>query len=212
MKRTLIYDILIFVLVIALLLLIKVPYLKVFLPCILVLLYSYKTQGFKSSLGFSKPKNALKLIATALGLAICISLLGYFVLFPSIEKFTEAPLKFGVFAQVKNNTTVFFTSLIIGWIVGGFMEEIIFRGFMISIFTKYFNPKIGTVLGIILPFILFGYLHGYQGISGQILIGITGSLFAIIYIFSKRNLWLNILTHGFINTISMFILYFDLIG
>jgi len=61
-EKEIIYDAPIFALVIALLLFVKVPYIKVLLPFILILTYSYKTQGLKISLGFSKSKNLLKLI------------------------------------------------------------------------------------------------------------------------------------------------------
>lgn len=211
MKRKLLYDILLFVLVIALLLLVDYPYLNVFLPFVLILIYTYCTEGFKKSLGFSKPKKTFKLIAVSLSLAVILNLLSYAILLPLIEKGTGIPLQIGVFKQVKNNSTFFLTSLIIGWAVGGLFEETIFRGFMISKFIEHINPKIGAVLGVILSSVFFGYLHSYQGITGQILLVINGFFLAIIYLVSKRNLWLNILTHGFINTISMIVLYFDLI-
>lgn len=210
MKKAIIYDTLLFTLVIALLILVKVPYVKVLLPFILILTYSHKTQGLKVSLGFSKPINLLKLIGMALGIAILISILGIFILFPLIEKITKTPLKLGVFQQLEDNPTLLFTSIIISWVVGGIIEETIFRGFMISKFMKHLNPKIGAIVGIILTSCLFGYLHSYQGISGQLLIGFVGLILGIIYVYSKRNLWLNIFIHGSVDTISMLILYFGL--
>ena len=212
MKRAISYDILVFMIVITLLVMVRTPYIEILLPFILIIIYSYKTQGLKISLGYSKPRNISKLIGTAFGLAIFIFFLSSFILLPAIEKLTETPLKLGVFQNLKNNSTLFFTSLLISWVVGGIIEETIFRGFIISNFIKHFNPKIGVTIGVILSSCLFGYMHSYQGISGQILIGIVGVLLAVIYIISKRNLWLNILTHGFVDTISMFILYFDLIN
>ena len=212
MKQKIIYDALIFAIVIALLLLIKVPYIKVLIPFALIITYSYKTQDLKISLGFSKPRNLLKLVTMAFGLAIFISVLSTFLLLPVIEKLTETPLKLGVFRQLKNNSTLFFISIIISWVVGGIIEETIFRGFMISKFMKHINPSFGAIIGVILSSCLFGYLHSYQGISGQILVGIVGLILAVVYVVSKRNLWLNILTHGFVDTISLLVLYFGLIN
>ena len=211
MKQKLIYDILIFIAIVALLLVIKVPFLNVLLPFLLILSYCYKTDSLKNSLGFSKPKNIVKLIGLSLLLALAISILSYVIFLPVILKITGVPLSIGVFEQVRNNSSALFISLIIGWFVGGIMEETIFRGFMISKSIKYLKPKIGATIGVIFSSILFGSLHSYQGISGQILIGFTGLILAIIYLISKRNLWLNILTHGLVNTISMIVLYFDLI-
>lgn len=212
MKPAIIYDALIFALVVLLLLLINLPYVRVLIPFLLILIYAHKTQGLKISLGFSKSRSLLKLIATAFILAIVISFLGAFVILPLIENLTNVPLKLGMFKQLENNSALFFSSILISWVVGGIIEETIFRGFMISNFIKHLNPKIGAIIGAVLTSCLFGYLHSYQGISGQILIGFVGLLLAVIYIVSKRNLWLNILTHGFIDTISMIVLYFGLIN
>ena len=211
MKRKHFYDIIVFVVTIALLLLVNYPYLNVLLAFILVFFYSHFTSGLKLSLGFSKPKNLLKLVGITLGLAFTIHLFSYYILLSPIEKITGVPLSVGVFEQVKNNTTILITSLIIGWVVGGFFEETIFRGFMISKFMEHINPKVGAILGAIFSSVLFGLLHSYQGITGQILLIINGLFIAAIYIVSKRNLWLCIFTHGFINTISMLNLYFGLI-
>lgn len=212
MKRSIIYDSILFLLVILILFFVNTPYLNVVIPFFLIIIYAHTSQGLKISLGFSKPKSFLKLIGFALGLALFMHLLSYYMLLPFIEKLTGIPLSIGVFAQVKNNTTILVTSLIIGWVVGGLFEETIFRGFIISVFMEHINPKVGAVLGAILSSILFGYLHSYQGITGQILLVINGLFIAAIYIISKRNLWLCVLTHGFINTISMLNLYFGLIS
>ena len=67
--------------------------------------------------------------------------------------------KRGVFGQVKNNSTILITSLIISWIVGGLFEETIFRGFMISKFMKHINPKIGAVIGALFTSVLFGFIR-----------------------------------------------------
>ncbi|WP_421986411.1 type II CAAX prenyl endopeptidase Rce1 family protein [Roseivirga sp.] len=53
---------------------------------------------------------------------------------------------------------------------------------------------------------LFGYMHDYQGITGQVLTGYTGFSMGLVYLW-KRNIWLNIFIHGAIDTISMFLLY-----
>ena len=211
MRSNLLYDTLILALVLGLLLLVKYPFLNVFLPFIIIIFYSYKNNGFYSSLGFSKPKSIQKLIALAFGLAVLLNLFSYAVLLPQIEKSTRTSLQIGVFVQVKNNPTFLFTSLLIGWVVGGLFEETIFRGFIISKFIAHIHPKLGAVIGTLCSSFLFGYLHSYQGITGQILLIINGLFLAIIYLYSNRNLWLNVLTHGFINTISMLVLYFDLI-
>ncbi len=212
MTRTIIYDLLIFLLVITLITFLKIPYLNIILAFILVLIYSYKRKGIKVELGFTKPKSLVKTICASIGLATCIVLISYFVLLPQIERITGHPLDLGIFKQLKSNTNLFIISLILGWVIGGFIEETIFRGFIISKFIIHLPHQAGAIIGIIVSSIIFGYLHTYQGPSGQILTGLVGLMLAIIFVISKRNLWLNIFTHGFVNTISMILLYFDIIS
>jgi membrane protease YdiL (CAAX protease family) len=92
-----------------------------------------------------------------------------------------------------------------------FFEEIIFRGFLINSISSLIPQKKGLLIAIIISSIIFGYLHSYQGVSGQILTGITGLFLCILYVKTNKNLWLCILTHGCINTISLTVLYYNLL-
>ena len=211
MKKFIIYDALVFIIIIALLLFVNIPLLNVISAFIIVLLYSYKRLGLKKSLGFYSPKSKTILFSMSIGFAVILFFLSYFVLIGAIERLTGSSLNLGPFKQTQGNPTILFTNLIIGWVIGGFMEEIIFRGFLITLFMRHINPKIGAMIGIIFSSVLFGYLHSYQGPTGQTLNTITALILGAIYVFSKRNIWLLILTHGFINTLSMLMLYYGLL-
>ncbi len=50
---------------------------------------------------------------------------------------------------------------------------------------------------------MFGAAHAYQGPTGMIITGVLGLIFAIMYIASGRNLWLNIVVHGVYDTLSL---------
>ncbi|MEP1094159.1 MAG: CPBP family intramembrane glutamic endopeptidase [Cyclobacteriaceae bacterium] len=211
MKRKITYDLLMLLAVILLLVLLKVPYLNLLLAASLILIYSNKKSSIQNELGFKIPAIFLKTVLTSIGLAISIVFLSYFVFLPIIENLTNVPLELGVFEQLQGNLSLLLPSLAIGWIVGGFLEEVIFRAFMITRFSNLFPNHAGIAASVILPSILFGFLHTYQGPSGQFLTGVVGLMLAVIYIVNKRNIWLNILTHGFVNTVSMTLLYFDLL-
>jgi len=212
MKKQHAYDLFILILIIIILFFIEIPYLNTLLGFLIIIAYSYKSQGLKSSLGFSSQKNTIKLLVTAVCLAIGIVLINYFVLLSPIERLTGQKLQLGIFSQLTGNLNLYISSIIIGWLVGGFFEEVIFRGFMISILMNILGKKIGVLIGIIFSSFIFGYLHNYQGINGQILTGLVGAILATTYVFSKKNLWLNILTHGLLNTISLTLLYFGTIN
>lgn len=74
----------------------------------------------------------------------------------------------------RNNTEI------LGWIVlclvVGFCEEVIFRGYLQRQFAAWTNRPIGITLSAA----LFGFGHGYQGITIQILLGFFGVFFGIL--------------------------------
>jgi len=205
------HDLLALLMVLVVLLFLKIPFLNLILALMAVLIYASKKGGIKNGLGFARPKNWMKVILLAVFLSTTIFLISYFVILPIIERFTDTKLDIGIFENIRENQLMLVSSLGLGWIVGGFVEEIVFRSFIIRSSTKIFSPKTGAILGILISASLFGYLHTYQGITGQILTGFVGLMLAIIFVLNRQQIWLNVLTHGFTNTISMFMLYFEVI-
>ena len=212
MKRTLTTDLVMILLNVGILLLVSIPYLDLVIALIITLVYCHLIGGIKQELGFQKPDNLPKSILLSVGLGLGIVLCSYFVFLPIIESITGVKIGLGVFEQLKGNVSLLITSLLLAWVVGGFIEEIIFRSFFISRISFIVPKQVGIVLAVVLPSILFGYLHSYQGPSGQVLTGVVGLSLAIIFLVNKKNIWLNILTHGFTNTFSMLFLYFGIIG
>jgi uncharacterized protein len=62
---------------------------------------------------------------------------------------------------------------------------------------------------LIVTSILFGLAHWYQGRSGALSTGIIGVILGILFIASGFNLWLPILTHGFIDTVGLFLIFIN---
>jgi len=78
-------------------------------------------------------------------------------------------------------------------------------------FVKFFGEsKISIVLNIVLICSFFGFMHSYQGITGQLVATIVGSLLALIFYLRKYDLWFVIAVHGFFNTIALACIYFGL--
>ena len=57
--------------------------------------------------------------------------------------------------------------------------------------------------------LVFGAAHGYQGLAGAIGAAEIGLLLGVMYLLNKRNLWMNIVCHGCIDSISLLWLYFS---
>ncbi|WP_298514508.1 type II CAAX endopeptidase family protein [uncultured Kordia sp.] len=180
------------------------------LVTILASYVEYKGKLF-SSLGFRREKFTLKNILFFAPLVAGILFLFYaFVLVPGLTKVTGVPLDYSGFEDFKGNLPACLVALVYIWITAGFGEEIVFRGYFMRQFVKLFGEsKISIVINILVFACFFGFLHAYQGITGQLVTGVIGALIAIIFYIKKYDLWFAVAVHGFFDTIALLCVYFD---
>lgn len=171
----------------------------------------YKGKWF-SALGFQREKLNFKNIfvyapLVALGL-FCFYI---FILIPGVTKLTGVPIDYSFFKEITKDLKTFIISLILILIGSGFGEEIIFRGYFMRQFLKFFGKsKISIALSIVLITAFFGFMHSGQGITGQIVTFVIGSLIALIFYLRKYDLWFVCSVHCFFNTIALTSIYFGL--
>ncbi|OSY87231.1 hypothetical protein WH52_12270 [Tenacibaculum holothuriorum] len=211
MTKKIYINIVVLSIVLGLIILINNPYVNLLLAFLVIVVFVFSNLNSDFNDLFQNNKSHLKLLPISLGYAILIQIAAHFVLYPVIVWFTNAPINLGPFDLVRGNLKAFTISLAIGWFVGGLLEETIFRGFLLKTFESLFPKKIGLIIGVLFSSFLFGFLHSYQGISGQLLTGTAGVFLAIIYLANNRNLWLNIYVHGMMNSISMLLIYFKIV-
>lgn len=189
-------------------------YFQMIIAALLLLIASaieYKKDCFKS-LGFQREKiNVKSLLVTAPPLGTAFFLFYYYIMVPSVTYLTGQPMDFSVFETYTGNLPATMSLLVFIWISAAFAEEIVFRGYLMRQFTKFFgSSKISLVINILIFGFIFGWIHAYQGISGQIITGIIGMLFAIIFHIRKNDLWFNIAVHGFCDTVALVYIYYGL--
>ena len=187
-------------------------YYQIILGPVLVLVVSaieYKRDLFKS-LGFQRRRlkaKSLLIIAPIFGIALF--LFYFYIMIPIITNLTGQPMDFSVFEPYKGNLPAIAGFLVFVWVSAAFGEEIVFRGYLMRQFTKFFGTsKISLVVNILLFGLIFGLSHAYQGISGQIITGILGIIYAIIFHIRKNDLWFSIFAHGFFDTTALLFIYY----
>lgn len=181
-------------------------------PFIIILAWiSLSIRGLKwSSIGLSKQENWLKTILIALAIAFGIQLLSSFVSEPLMTKITGKGTDFSDFESITGNLSAFGIYLILIWTLAAFGEEISYRGFILNRLVELGNStKTAWIIGIFSHAALFGLGHFYQGLTGIVDTGMTALILGTVYYFSRKNLWICILAHGFSNTIGLIIIYFD---
>lgn len=187
-------------------------YFQIIIAAIILIIASaieYGKDLFKS-LGFQREKISVKsLLITAPLLAIISFLVYSYVLVPGVTSLTGQPMDYSVFESYKGNLPAILTLFTLIWVGAAFGEEIVFRGYLMRQFTKFFgSSKISIIVNILLFGFVFGWLHAYQGLSGQIVTGIVGMFLACIFHIRKNDLWFNVAVHGFFDTVALVYIYY----
>ncbi len=197
--------------ILILLLIIFVPQIGIVVSFFAVLIYLLlgKDRRLKlNSIGFKKPPSWLKTILISLALGIVIELSFQIFLNPLFEILTKSNIDLTAYEIVKGNFQYYLLMVLMGFVIGGLLEEILFRGFLITRISQLFNnEKIGASIAIIITSAIFGSSHIYQGWSGVLSTGFIAVIFGIIFIKFNKNLWYTIFTHGFINAVGFTVLY-----
>ena len=181
------------------------------IPILLFIWLYLKYFGEKfSDIGFSfkrfKPKSIL-VGSLAAGLIICFM---QFIFFPILEYFvvfedTDVEL----YNFIRENKWNYVFILVMGWVVGGFYEEIVFHGFIFSRLEKTITGKYSVLFSFLGTSIIFGAYHIQLGPAGVINAFLAGAAYHALALYFKRNLWYSIICHGVYDTIVITLIYMN---
>lgn len=167
----------------------------------------YNKENF-TSIGFSFKTFSLKciLIGTITGVLIFSFL--YFIFFPLLQYIVELPdSNVELYDNLKGNTGLYLFLLVMGWLVGGLYEEIVFHGFIFTYVEKLLPRRISFIVSFLITNIIFGLYHFQLGYDGIINAFLAGMGYHIIVLLNKRNLWYGIICHAIFDTIALTLLY-----
>lgn len=98
---------------------------------------------------------------------------------------------------------VFATGVPVAWTMAAFCEEMFFRGYLMNRISDLVGTgRAGWISALLVSSPLFVLAHGYQGLAGAIGTAEVGLLLGVMYLGNKRNLWINIVCHGFIDSVG----------
>lgn len=164
-----------------------------------------------AGLGFFPPESWVNTLLWSIVLGAVIQLLSTLWIEPFSDKLTHSNTDHSAFEHLRGNLKNFLLMLVVVWVVVAFVEEVIFRGYMLGEIAALIGTStLAVILNLLVSSILFGLAHWYQGKSGVLSTGLVGALLGILFIASGYNLWLPILTHGFIDTVGLFMIFANL--
>ncbi len=180
------------------------------IPILLIVWLSLKyTQENLSNIGFSFKR--FKIRSLLIGGLTAISALSFMqvIFFPILEQFVVfEDTEVALYAFITENKWQYTFVLIMGWLIGGFYEEIIFHGFIFTRLERMILRPYSTVVAISITVLLFGLYHYQLGVLGVINAFIIGGIYLGLYLFYERDLWYAICCHGVYNTVVVTMIYF----
>lgn len=169
----------------------------------------FRDGGWRN-VGLSRPSSWLNAILIALAVAAVRVVGGELVVEPLAHRVwphaAEASAVAGTLSSQKA-----LTWLLIIWTFAAFGEEMSYRGYLLTRAADLGRKSTTAYwIAVIAVSILFGYGHYYKGPTGIVDSTYAGFVLGSAYIFCRRNLWVCILAHGFIDTFAVVIVLLGL--
>ena len=148
----------------------------------------------------------------AVGIGICVGvtyqLVGTFAVEPILARLTSGQLPdMSGFRSIVGNEAQLAYWMALSWSLAAFVEEIAYCGWVLTRCAEIGRFSKGAWVGGASS-ALFGAVHAYQGLSGVFATGLTGPVFAGVYLVTGRNLWATIVSHGVLDTTGFIMMYF----
>ena len=110
---------------------------------------------------------------------------------------------------LQGNLPMLILALVAVYIVSSFGEEVIYRAFLINRIAELWSGgKAAWTLAVVISSIVFGLVHFGWGLTGMVQTGFMGLALGVSYLVVRRNLWVTILAHGYMDTILFLQMYF----
>jgi membrane protease YdiL (CAAX protease family) len=160
--------------------------------------------GSWAATGLKLPASWQRTILFALAAAALRILLGGFVIEPLTAHFWPPAVAPSGSSEIHGHAIVALQWLLLIWTFAAFGEEIGYRGYLLTRAAEVFG-RTGAAYwaGNVVVAVLFGFGHYYKGPSGILDSGMAGLILGSAFILSKRNLWVCILAHGFIDSVGV---------
>jgi len=171
-------------------------------------------EGSWRALGLARFGVWWRTLLVAFVAAIVVLAVGQFITEPlakALGLHANAGAAANALGGMKGNLWTALKGLAIVWTFAAFGEEISYRRYLLGRAADLGNGStLAHWLALIYVSVLFGFGHYYQGPAGVFTTACDGFMIGAAYLLSRRNLWVAVLTHGFVDTIGIVLLFFGL--
>lgn len=147
-------------------------------------------------------------VSVAIGLVVGVVVFPIdFPLTPILEEATGTKLDSSQLEGLDEDFGIYIEWMLKGILLGGVLEEVFFRGFLVGWGAQLLGKRWALPLAILVA-VLFGLGHSNQALVGQILTGIAGLIFGLTYVACGCKLLPAVIAHGTSNALTVSKIYF----
>jgi uncharacterized protein len=159
------------------------------------------------SLGLRRLSRGWRVAGVVFALTVLWSAFQLSVTMPIANHLSGHPQDLDAFDDLQGNVGQLVAFLALGWVLGALVEEVAYRGYLLTrIRQAVGHGRGGVVLAVLLSSLLFGAAHSEQGLVGVAVVTLDGVFFcALRYRF--QTVWASVLAHGFNNSVG-FVTFF----
>jgi len=158
--------------------------------------------------GLRRPASWSRVLGLGALIGVTYQLLEFYLIDPFVIWLSGRPMDLSQFDSMQGSIPNLVAWIIIGWIFGGLLEEMVYRGYLLNRLTDVFgNHRIGLIIAATASSALFAIGHINLGIPSVLENFVFALVFAGLYVTAKRNLWLPIIAHGVCNTLGFILIY-----
>ena len=183
------------------------PGIGVLLGLIVVAAAIWLRPGGVEQLGLTEPASWWRMIVAAIAAGAVITLVTIAGLEPLVEHWTGEAHDWSLVEGVRESWSTLLQLIVMVWVFVAGLEEILFRGFLMLELRALLGASfLAVAANLIISSAVFGVAHGYQGRSGMISTDVVGFFLGLLFVSSGYNLWLPVLTHGIVDTVSLLLM------
>jgi len=121
-------------------------------------------------------------------------------------RWVDQPPTLGAFRMLQQSRAKLAAGIVVAWVLGGFLEELVFRGIILrstrALVSARLVEPMATGIAVCTAAVGAGLLHLYQGPRAAIVVTQLSVLFGLLFVVSGYNLWTVILCHGLYDSIA----------
>lgn len=111
---------------------------------------------------------------------------------------------------IQDHIFTFVLITVAAWIIGGFYEEIIFRGYIQTTIENWLGVRNSFWFSGLITSVIFRLYHWQQGFLGVMAAALGGLFWTCLLKRFGRNLWYPIFSHAIFDTITLTLIYLGL--